>query len=97
RGRTGRSDPGGGPRGRACGAGRRCGLVSRATKTPGGKRSMQRLLVAAAAVLFAAAPARAYDVARVGGGFFGGQVTTVQGQPTTTARFTASGPLMTMD
>jgi pimeloyl-ACP methyl ester carboxylesterase len=58
---------------------------------------MNRWIAATAAVLLAAAPARAYDVARVGGGFFGGQVTTVQGQPTTTARFTASGPLMTMD
>ena len=52
--------------------------------------------VTLAAVLFAA-QAHAYEVERVGSLFVGGQVATVSGQPTTQARFTASGPLMTMD
>ena len=50
-----------------------------------------------AAALLISAQVQAYDVLKVGGLFVGGQVATVSGQPTTQARFTASGPLMTMD
>ncbi len=50
-----------------------------------------------AATLLLAPDAHAYDVEKIGSLFVGGQVATVSGQPTTQARFTASGPLMTMD
>ena len=56
---------------------------------------MLRSTILAAALL--AAPAQAYEVERVGSLFVGGSVVTVRGQPTTQARFTASGPLQTMD
>ena len=50
-----------------------------------------------AALLTLGAQAHAYDVERVGSLFIGGKTVAVAGQPTTQARFTASGPLMTMD
>lgn len=53
--------------------------------------------IAIAGALICAASAHAYEVERVGSLFVGGRVVTVTGQPTTQARFTASGPLQTMD
>ena len=47
--------------------------------------------------LLLALPAHAYEVERVGSVFVGGRVAVVSGQPVTQARYTASGPLMTMD
>ena len=55
------------------------------------------LRTATLAVLLMTGAARAYEVERVGSLFVGGKVVSVAGQPTTQARFTASGPLMTMD
>ncbi len=52
-----------------------------------------------AAWLAAASPGQAQpiEVAAVGGFHIGGAVTAVTGQPTTQARFTATGPMQTMD
>jgi pimeloyl-ACP methyl ester carboxylesterase len=57
---------------------------------------MLRTAALAVALLFGA-QAQAYEVEKIGSLFIGGKTVTVAGDPTTQARFTASGPLMTMD
>ena len=59
---------------------------------------MLRGMAVAAAMLGAMhAQAQPIEVEAVGGFLVGGHVSTVTGQPTTQARFTASGPIQTMD